>query len=126
MKKVEVTALIQCTGVWITGGKFGVSWKAVQMRLDSVPAGIHGYSFEEEGDAEGADAAEFSQPAGGRPAMVDYEDEEEQEQEQKPSSSQARQVAESEEEQEEEVAPAPVPKKRVVTAKKVVAAVAKK
>ena len=124
IKKVEVTALIQCTGVWFAGGKFGVSWKAVQMRLDSVPAGINGYSFEEEGDADDADASEFSRPAGARRAIVDDEEEEEQEQHAVPQSSQAR-VSESDDE-EAEIAPAPVPKKTVVTKAKVVKAVVKK
>jgi len=116
VKKVEVTALIQCTGVWFAGGKFGVSWKAVQMRLDSVPAGINGYSFEEE---DGADAAEFSSAP---KAKVVVEDEEEEE-EVAPSSSYPVQklVAESEEDDEAEIAPVPVPKKSVVTKKKVVA-----
>jgi hypothetical protein len=122
VKKVEVTALIQCTGVWFAGGKFGVSWKAVQMRLDSVPAGIHGYSFEEEGDADDADAAEFSSPAGGRPALVD-EEEEEQEAE-VPQQSQKREVVESDDE-EAEVAPAPVPARKVVSKAKVLGTTAK-
>ena len=115
VKKVEVTALIQCTGVWFAGGKFGVSWKAVQMRLDSVPAGINGYSFEE----DGADAAEFSSAPKAK-VVVEDEDEEE---EVAPSSSYPVQklVAESEEDEEAEVAPVPVPKKSVVTKKKVVA-----
>ena len=112
VKKVEVTALIQCTGVWFAGGKFGVSWKAVQMRLDSVPAGIHGYSFEEDGGADDADAAEFS--SGGRAALVVDDDEEE------VAPVKKQEVAESEDD-EAEIAPAPVPKKSVVTKKKVVA-----
>jgi len=92
------------------------------MRLDSVPAGIHGYSFEEEGDADDADAAEFSAPAGGRPALVD-EDEEEQEAE-VPQQSQKREVVESDDE-EAEVAPAPVPARKVVSKAKVLGTAAK-
>ena len=52
VKRSEMTALIECTGVWFAGGKFGVSWKAVQIRLDSVPSGLRGYGFEEEDEAE--------------------------------------------------------------------------
>lgn len=43
-KGARVTALIQCTGVWLAGGKFGSSWKVVQMKV--VPSQrIKGYAF---------------------------------------------------------------------------------
>ena len=106
VKKVELTALIQCTGVWFAGGKFGVSWKAVQIRLDSVPAGLRGYGFED----EGAEDEEFSDRPS-RPAMVEDEEEEA--------------PQEKVEEDDEEVAAPPVPKKTIVTKKKVVASVKK-
>jgi len=126
VKKVEVTALVQCTGVWFAGGKFGVSWKAVQMRLDSVPAGLRGYGFQEEDD----EGAEFS----ARPsrALVDEEEDEEEEvapvrKASAPTPASAPAPAEEEEGSDEEVAPAPMPKKKTVVTKKVVAAgVAKK
>jgi len=106
VKKVEVTALMQCTGIWFAGGKFGVSWKAVQIRLDSVPATLgRGPAFQADEDEDDvpfqssgpafAEPAEFSRPAAAAVADADEEDE------------------------EEEVAPAPVPKK-VMTVKKVV------
>jgi hypothetical protein len=119
VKKVEVTALMQCTGVWFAGGKFGLSWKAVQVRLDSVPAGLRGPAFQEDDDAGFTEPAELaSPPAAAAPRRAAsslaaspaapapaVEDEEETAQEQ---------------EEEEEVAPPPVPKKTVVTKKKVV------
>jgi hypothetical protein len=116
VKKVEVTALMQCTGVWFAGGKFGLSWKAVQVRLDSVPAGLRGPAFQEDDDAGFTEPAELASPpvaprraaaaAAAAPAPA-VEDEEETAQEQ-------------EQEEEEEVAPPPVPKKTVVNKKKVV------
>lgn len=114
VKKVEVTALIQCTGVWFAGGKFGVTWKAVQMRLDKVPEGIHGYGFVEEGEADQENVAEFSS----KPKMVEDSDDEV-----APSAAPAAAAAPSsqaEDSDDEEVAPAPVPKKTVVTKKKVI------
>jgi hypothetical protein len=39
-----ITAIIQCTGIWIAGGKFGCSWKAVQIRV-RPPATIRGFAF---------------------------------------------------------------------------------
>lgn len=44
LKGAKVTAIIQCTGIWLAAGKFGCSWKAVQLRV--VPrASIKGYAF---------------------------------------------------------------------------------
>ena len=44
-KRAQVTAIIQCTGVWFAGGKFGTTWKAVQLRVDSQPDQIRGPAF---------------------------------------------------------------------------------
>jgi hypothetical protein len=114
VKKVEVTALVQCTGVWFAGGKFGVSWKAVQMRLDSVPEGLRGYGFQDE---------EFSSRPAPAPAVED-EDEDEVATAPAPAPAHASSSADVDEEnddEDEEVAPAPVPKKTIITKKKVVA-----
>lgn len=40
VKGAQATVLVRCTGVWFAGSKFGVSWKAIQVRMDSVPASI--------------------------------------------------------------------------------------
>jgi hypothetical protein len=126
VKKVEVTALMQCTGVWFAGGKFGLSWKAVQIRLDSVPAGLgRGPAFQEEEDGGFAEPAEFAARAPRAPAVQDEDDEEEETAHASApvpvatTSTKQQQVVEDDD--EEEVAPAPVPKKKVVTTKKVVA-----
>jgi hypothetical protein len=121
VKKVEITALIQCTGVWFAGGKFGLSWKAVQMRLDKVPEGIHGYGFVEEDDGEGEQ--ELSQEFRSRPQLVEDEDDETAVAAAPTATGSATAGAahdDDEDEEDEEVAPAPVPKKTVVTKKKVV------
>jgi hypothetical protein len=44
-KRTKVTAIIQCTGVWFAGGKFGTTWKAAQLRVDSQPEQIRGPAF---------------------------------------------------------------------------------
>jgi len=44
-KRSQVTAIVQCTGVWFAGGKFGTTWKAVQVRVDSQPEQIRGPAF---------------------------------------------------------------------------------
>lgn len=63
-----ITALAQCTSVWFAGSKFGLSWKTVQIRMDKVADGIHGYGFV--GDDEHAVVAS-RQPAGGAGARND-------------------------------------------------------
>lgn len=137
VKKVEVTAIIRCTGVWFAGGKFGLSWKAVQMRLDKIPQGIRGYAFVDEG-AEGSDEEAFN--SGGRPAFAEpsefgskparappAESEDEEEDAPAPAPAAAAPAASAgAEESEEEVAPPPVPKKVTKPIKKAVPAAGKK
>jgi hypothetical protein len=132
VKKVEVTALMQCTGVWFAGGKYGLSWKAVQVRLDSVPAGaLRGYGIvnDDEDAVPASSGGEFSS----RPAARQVVDEDEEE-ETAPAPAPAQQAkapapALVEDDDDEEVAAAPVPKKaapKVMTVKKVLAGPAKK
>lgn len=52
VKGAQLTTLIQCTGVWFAGSKFGLSWKAVQIRVDKLPESIRGFAFLDEGDSE--------------------------------------------------------------------------
>jgi hypothetical protein len=114
VKKVEVTALMQCTGVWFAGGKYGLSWKAVQVRLDSVPAGLTRNAFLVD-DEEG----EFS----ARP-RAPIQDEDEDEEAPAPTYASATRApvpaADADADEDEEVAPAPVPKKKVMTVKKAI------
>jgi hypothetical protein len=46
MKGAKVTAIIQCLGIWVAGGKYGCSWKVLQMRV-SLPQKIKGYAFKD-------------------------------------------------------------------------------
>jgi hypothetical protein len=46
MKGAKVTAIIQCQGIWVAGGKYGCSWKVVQMRVTPQQT-IKGYAFQE-------------------------------------------------------------------------------
>lgn len=50
VKGAQVTALIQATSVWFAGSKFGISWKALQIRMDKIPDSIRGYSIQDEDD----------------------------------------------------------------------------
>jgi hypothetical protein len=48
VKGATVSALIQCTGVWFAGAKYGLSWKAVQIKADHLPESIRGFAFRDE------------------------------------------------------------------------------
>ena len=56
VKGSQVQALIQCVGLWFAGGKYGCSWKVVQMKITPA-AGVSGYSFLSDSD-EDEDGAE--------------------------------------------------------------------
>ena len=50
LKRAQVTAIIQCTGIWIAGGKFGCKFKAIQMKVSNTASKISGYAFLEDDD----------------------------------------------------------------------------
>ena len=51
VKGATISSLIQCTGVWFAGSKFGLSWKAVQIKADHLPESIRGFAFRDEDEA---------------------------------------------------------------------------
>jgi len=48
VKRAQTTAIMQCTGVWFAGGKFGTTWAATQFRMDSRPEVARGPAFRSE------------------------------------------------------------------------------
>jgi len=139
VKGAFLTVLIQCTGVWFAGSKYGLSWKAIQIRADKVPESIRGFAFLDDGEsAPTASAAAPSAVAKKAPAppaaastnqFANLDDEDEVDDEEAlaapavaaPAPSAA--AEEDEEGDEEDVPPIPVPaKKTVVTKKKIVTA----
>ena len=69
-KKSNQTCVVECTGVWFAGGKFGTSWRLVQARVDSAGDQITGPVFRN-------DTADVSSFATKRPAAVAANEEEE-------------------------------------------------
>ena len=57
MKGAQITTLIQCTSVWFAGSKFGLSWKANQIRMEKVPDTIRGYAMIDDGPVAPAAAS---------------------------------------------------------------------
>lgn len=48
VKRAQTTVIMQCTGVWFAGGKFGTTWIATQFRMDSRPEVARGPAFRSE------------------------------------------------------------------------------
>ena len=119
-KGTHLTGLIQCTGLWFAGGRFGCTWKLLQAKLqqpvrlvgsgvchivddsDDEDALAEIKAKQEEKEAFQQQDDQYTQPTFG--GSDEEEDDEE---------------VEEEEEEEEEVAPPPV-KKKVVKKKRVV------
>ena len=76
VKGAQITTLIQCTGVWFAGSKYGLSWKAVQIRADKLPEGIRGFAFVDDGDApkRPAPAPAPAKPVNNFQALAEEED----------------------------------------------------
>ena len=55
VKRAETASLLECTGIWFAGGKFGIGWKVVQIQVLSKPSGVTGYSFLPDSDDDGDD-----------------------------------------------------------------------
>lgn len=101
-KRSEFTCLIECTSAWFAGDKFGLSWRAVHMRIDKAAGGISGYSFVDD------DAAEDEEAPASAPLSRSL-----------PTNVASPAFVADEDEEDEEVAPAPVPTKTSATVKKV-------
>ena len=96
-KKSKVKALLRCTAVWISGGKFGCSWKAEQMIINS-PKSLDDYAFRSDDEDDLDD--EVDNDTGEQVEFVESSSEEE------------------EEEEEEEVVETPPTKKKTRKSKK--------
>jgi hypothetical protein len=143
VKGALLTVVMQCTGVWFAGGKFGLSWKAIQIRADKVPESLRGYAFLDDGEEESAPAprkaaapaAPAAKPANSFAALHD-DDEVDDEEALAPPPAPAPTVSQKaaapapvveDDEEPEDAAPIPVPTKaKTLTAKKVVKTIAKK
>jgi hypothetical protein len=125
VKGAQVTCLIQCTGVWFAGSKYGLSWKLSQALITSLPQSARGFTFVEDG--ENASSSRRQVPA----AVVEEEEEEEEEEEDEvfqapvstksaPKTVPARAQVESVDDAADDAEPVPVPKK-IVAKKKIIA-----
>lgn len=128
LKGVQITALMECAGVWFAGSKFGLTWRAKQIVIHRLPERLPEFSAFRLGDSAKEEPAVPRAGAGaGAADDNEIDDDEDLAPPPKakasvvaammPSSSQAE-----EEEEEEDHEPVPVPKKPVLKKKPVVAA----
>jgi hypothetical protein len=70
VKGATATALLECTGVWFAGGRFGLSWKVKQAIIHHLPQKMKDFAF-----------IGFNGVAGGHPTtrqpVMDVEDDDE-------------------------------------------------
>ena len=118
VKGVQVTAIIECAGVWFAGSKFGLTWRAKQIAIHKLPEKIADFAFkglgsvkppvedvEDEDDAQSEvddDAAFRAPPKASVVAAV------------MPKAAPAPAPAPVEDEEGDDVEPVPAPKKTVV------------
>ena len=144
VKNAQLTCLTQCTGVWFAGSKYGLSWKAIQIRADKLPETIRGFAFLDDGEeaaeeqpaaplrraGPSAAAAPKQAPVNQFANLADDDDEVNDEEALAPPAPQkpaAPAIADDDDDGPVDEAPAPVPvKKTVVTKKVVVKSAAKK
>lgn len=122
VKGVQVTAIIQCTGVWFAGSKFGLTWRAQQIAIHKLPERISDFAFKGLGSVSAAAAA-----ASATEDDVEEEEEAGSEVEDDPAFKPSKQSAVSavmpaatEVEEGEDVEPIPPPKKNPKIVKKIV------
>ena len=45
-QNAHVTAIVECTGVWIAGGNYGCNWRIRQLKVQ--PPDAHAYMFDDD------------------------------------------------------------------------------
>lgn len=142
VKGAQTTMLVECTGMWFAGSKFGLSWKAIQIRVDRIPESIRDYAFDDDGENTTASPSAAAPRARAAPAaaapppqnqFADLEDDDEVDDEAAlapaPRAAPAPPVVAAEEDDDEgldEVAPVPVPAKKPVLTKKKITNIVRK
>ena len=128
VRNTQMTSLIQCTGIWVSGGsKYGLSWKLVQAMITELSQSSKGYTFVD--DAESAPARRETAVARAPTLVAEEEDEEEEEEFVPPPRKAApapvkqpvqQTLDDAEDEEAEDAEPIPVPKTKKLLPKKAV------
>jgi hypothetical protein len=74
--RLEARAIIQCTGLWFAGSKFGASWKLLQMEYKSLEQGLKPYAFRTNAPSEQVTIFDEAAQAPPAPATTEADDDE--------------------------------------------------
>jgi hypothetical protein len=110
-KGAKVKMILKCNGLWIASGKFGCTWRAEQVKINS-PIEFTGYAFDDDEDDGASTEVTKVVEVEGSDNFVESEEESDDSKEEVKAESESS--SESEEEEEEK----PVVKKIVKKKKK--------
>ena len=69
-KGSKVKMILKCNGLWIASGKFGCTWRAEQIRINT-PMGFDDYAFRDDDDDEEDSGVELTRQSGAPPSTTD-------------------------------------------------------
>ncbi len=69
-KGTKVKMILKCNGLWIASGKFGCTWRAEQIKINT-PTGFSGYAFDDSDDESGHELTRTTTKA---PSPVEADD----------------------------------------------------
>lgn len=110
-KGSKVRAILQCSGIWFIGSKFGLSWRVVQLQV-APPASISGFAFmdDEEPTPAPTSSRKFIEESDDEEDLLDRNPEALPEPEPEPEPVPEVETEEPEPEQVDEPEPAPIEK----------------
>ena len=112
-KGTKVKMILKCNGLWIASGKFGCTWRAEQIKINS-PIEYSGYAFADSDDEDGGHELTRTDTNASPETPENYVDSEDESEQSKEESDNESDEGESDEEE-----PEPVKKKVVKKKKKV-------
>lgn len=127
-KGVQVTGIVECTGVWFAGSKFGLTWNAKQIAIHKLPEKINDFAFKGLGSAPAVSQDDEEEDEDQKESSNEIDDDSaftSPSQKQSVLSAVMPQVAASaassvDDEDGDDIDPVPAPKKNTIIKKKVI------
>lgn len=118
VKGAIITSIIQCTGIWFAGSKYGLSWKAVQIKTDHLPESIRGCAIRDEDEPEVAPTLPPTKPVAHANKFASLDDDEVNDDEAIVAPTVAPKAPVIEDEDDDVIEPVAVPKKPTTITKR--------
>jgi hypothetical protein len=110
-KGAKVKMILKCNGLWIASGKFGCTWRAEQIKINS-PIEYSGYAFDDDDEDEGSKEVSQSVEVEQSDNFVESEEESDDSKADEEVKDESESDSESEEEDEQPVVKKVVKKKK--------------